>query len=92
MEGVIINKMINLEITYQEITKHFITPVLEDLCGDDFIFQHNSAPTYKSTKNWLGQHQLNVPPWLANSPDLNPIENLWGIIKKRLPDIASNKS
>ena len=30
------------------------------------------------------QAKLTVLDWPGNSPDLNPIENLWAIIKKRL--------
>ncbi len=47
----------------------------------DFIFQQDLAPgqTDKSTKSWL-----NVLDWPANSPDLNPIENLWGIVKRKM--------
>ncbi len=44
----------------------------------DFIFQQDLAPahTAKSTKSWLNDHGVGVLDWPANSPDLNPIENL----------------
>ncbi len=43
-----------------------------------FIFQQDLAPahTAKSTKSWLNDHGVGVLDWPANSPDLNPIENL----------------
>ncbi len=44
----------------------------------DFIFQQDLAPAYtaKSTKSWLNDHSVGVLDLPANSPDLNPIENL----------------
>ncbi len=53
----------------------------------DFIFQQDlaSAHTAKSTKSWLNDQLLvGVLDWPANSPDLKPIENLWGIVKRKM--------
>ena len=33
---------------------------------------------------WLEKHQIRVMDFPANSPDLNPIENLWWIIKTQI--------
>ncbi len=65
---------------YQEILEHFELPSADQLFKDaDFIFQQNLAPahTAKSTKSWLNDHGVGVLDWPANSPDLNPIENIW---------------
>ncbi|KAI2662376.1 Pyruvate carboxylase, mitochondrial [Labeo rohita] len=53
---------------------------------DDFIFEQDLAPAYtaKSTKSWSNDHDVGVLYWPANSPDLNPIENLWGIVKRKM--------
>ncbi len=61
---------------YQDILEHFMLPSADQLFKDaDFIFQQDLAPahTAKSTKSWLNDHGVD---WPANSPDLNPIENL----------------
>ncbi len=73
---------------YQDILEHFMLPSAEQLFKDaDFIFQQDLAPAHtakstKSTRSWI--NDVGVLDWLANSPDLNPIENLWGIVKTKM--------
>ncbi len=80
---------------YQEIIEHFMLPSTDKLNGDaDFIFQQDLAPahTAKGTKSWFNDHGVTVLDWPANSPDQNPIENLWGIVKRKMRDTRPNNA
>ncbi len=80
---------------YQEILEHFMLPSADKLYGDaDFIFQQDLAPahTAKGTKSWFNDHGVTVLNWPANSPDLNPIENLSGIVKRKMRDTRLNNA
>ncbi len=80
---------------YQEILEHFMLPSADKLYGDaDFIFQQDLAPahTAKGTKSWFIDHGVTVLDWPANSPDLNPIENLCGIVKRKMRDTRPNNA
>ncbi len=74
---------------YQEILEHSMPPSADKLYGDaDFIFQQDLVPahTAKGTKSWFNDHGVTVLDWPANSPDLNSIENVWGIVKRKMKD------
>ncbi len=82
-------------VIYQEILEHFMLPSADKLYGDaDLIFQQDLAPahTAKGTKSWFNDHGVTVLDWPANSPDLNPIENLWGIVKRKMRDTRPNNA
>ena len=50
------------------------------------IFRHVNDPKHKakSVKDWLETQDFRVLQWLVQSLDLNPIENLWSNLKRRL--------
>ncbi len=80
---------------YQEILEHFMLPSADKLYGDtDFIFQQDLAPahTAKGTKSWFNDHGVTVLDWPANSPDLNPIDNLWDVVKRKMRDTRPNNA
>ncbi len=74
-------------LVYQEILEHFMLPSADQLFKDaDFILQQDLAHAHiaKCTKSWLNDHGVGVLHWPANTPDLNTIENLWGIVKRKM--------
>ena len=49
-------------------------------------FMHDNAPIHSSyyTKEWLRFNKVKTIEWPSHSPDINPIENLWGILDEKL--------
>lgn len=53
------------------------------------IFQQDNAPVHTAhvIRDWLADQDFAVMAWPPYSPDLNPIENLWALLKAKIYEL-----
>ena len=83
----IVDGILNAKKYQENILEAKLLPSINDWFEgktETCVFQQDSARchTAKTVKNWFEAKKINVLKWSGNSPDLNPIENLWSRLKK----------
>ena len=83
VSSVLVNENL-IALGYEEILFDHLAPFLEVHGRSSFIYQQDNAPIHnaKGMRGFLDREGIEVFGWRAKSPDLNPIENLWGRMKR----------
>ncbi|GFV28793.1 transposable element Tcb1 transposase [Trichonephila clavipes] len=71
-----------------EVLEPVVLPYLQGLATA--IFQQDYARPHvaRILKRFFVNHEIELLPWPARSPDLSPIENMWSLVAQRLTQIT----
>ena len=84
LDLIVVKGTIN-SLKYQDILSAALQSI-QRLCPRGFVFQQDCASchTSRSTRKYFEENKWNVSVCPANSPDLNPMENVWRIMKNHV--------
>ena len=88
-EGVLFLKVVDGNLNsnkYQSILQEFKSSLEAKKNVKNWVLQQDNAPSHvsKSTKTWFEKNSVATIEWPSASPDLNPIENLWGYLSSKV--------
>ncbi|GFV45274.1 transposable element Tc3 transposase [Trichonephila clavipes] len=79
---------LNSQCYISEVLEPVVLPYLQGLSTAIFQ-QYNARPhVTRIVQRFFVNHQIELLPWPARSPDLSPIENMWSMVAERLTQIT----
>src|SRR5215469_7592836 len=76
---------------YIQVLDTRLQPQLSDWFPDgNAVLMHDGAPCHRAreVERYLEGCGLEVLPWPGNSPDMNPIERIWKLLKDRVNSVT----
>ncbi|GFX41932.1 transposable element Tcb1 transposase [Trichonephila clavipes] len=79
---------LNSQRYISEVLEPVVLPYLQGLATA--IFQQDNARPHMAriVQRFFVNHQIELLPWPARSPDVSPIENMWSMVAQRLTQIT----
>lgn len=75
---------------YKDILENVFLPSVSIIYPNGFKMVHDNSPIHTSrvVREWIGRQQnVQLLPHPPRSPDLNPIENLWGVAQRQIENL-----
>ena len=73
--------------SYIDVLQNHLLPFMTIKGTETFMQDGAPCHTARVVKDWLRRNGVQTLEWPPNSPDLDPIENLWCVLKRRLAQL-----